>query len=344
MVTIKDIAKAAGVSFMTVSNVIHGNTKKVSKPTIDKINRIMLEMNYVPNMGARMLVKNHSKIIGVVTNILSDVSEGSYQSPFIAEVLGSIEREIQNQGYYMMLYSSDSAEKMETLITTWNVDGIITVGIDTKVCRKLGKITQVPAVYTDCYFKEDETFITVGTEDEAGVYTGVTHLLDKGHRRIAFISDTPNPLTDLEEGVGDYRKLGYKKALESAGIIYSEDNVFVGSNQKKEQEKVFDRLYGRLNEFTALVFCNDYYAIFAIDYLRHKGVKIPEDVSIIGFDDVDMARLSTPRLTTLRQGVSEKGKLAVGKLMAQIKNEPIDQISSRLPVELIQRESVKDIR
>ncbi len=340
MVTIKDIAREAGVSFTTVSNVIHGNTKKVSKDTIDKINRIMKEMNYVPNMGARMLVQNQSRIIGVVSNVLTDISKGNLHSPFAAEMLGAIEKEIQKQGYYMMLYATDVTEEIEGLITKWNVDGIITIGIDTPTCRKLGQLTSIPAVYTDCYFTEDEPYLNVGTEDEQGAYEAVCYLIRKGHRKIAYVSDTVYSGEGREEGVGDYRLKGYLRAMAEAGLPVEEDFVFTGNKRMIKKQELFDRIYNKRSNFSALAFCYDYYAIEMMDYLRHKGIRIPEDFSVIGFDDIDMSRLTAPQLTTMHQGVKEKGKLAVQQLIRRIQKEEIAEKSIRIPVTLVERESV----
>lgn len=342
MVTIKDIAKEAGVSFTTVSNVIHGNTKKVSQTTIDKINRIMKERNYVPNMGARMLVRNQSKIIGVISNILADSRRGGLHSPFTAEILGAVEKEIQKQGYYMMLYTADSMPEIESLITRWNVDGIITIGIDTPSCRILGGLTQVPAVYTDCYFREDEPYLNVGTEDEEGAYEAVKYLISKGHRDIGYVTDTLYPGNGEPEGVGDFRMRGYLRAMEEAGLPVKEELIFTGDKQVRRKQELFEDIYRKKSEFTALAFCYDYYAIEIMDALSHKGIRVPEDFSIIGFDDIDMARLTAPRLTTMRQGVAEKGKIAVRQLLRRIGKEEIQEKNIRLPVTLIERESVRE--
>ena len=344
MVTIKDIAKQAGVSFTTVSNVIHGNTKKVSKDTIDKINRIMKDMNYVPNMGARMLVQNQSRIIGVISNILTDVSKGNLHSPFTAKMLGAIEKEIQKQGYYMMLYATDVTEEIEGLITKWNVDGIITIGIDTPTCRKLGQLTRIPAVYTDCYFKENEPYLNVGTEDEQGTYEAVQYLIKKGHSKIAYVSDTVYKGEGREEGVGDFRLKGYQRAMEEAGLSVERDLIFVGDKQMKKKQELFEEIYNKKSDFTALAFCYDYYAIEMMDYLRHEGIRIPDNFSIVGFDDIDMSRLTAPRLTTMHQGVTEKGELAVRQLIRKINKEEIEQKCIRIPVTLMERESVSCLR
>lgn len=341
MVTIKDIAREAGVSFTTVSNVIHGNTKKVSQATIDKINRIMKEMNYVPNMGARMLVRSRSKIIGVISNILTDTSKGNLHSPFIAEILGAVEKEIQEQGYYMMLYASDQTEEIESLITRWNVDGIITIGIDTRTCRKLNALTGIPAVYTDCYFNENESCINVGTEDEQGSYEAVKYLIDKGHRKIGYVSDSVYSGNGQEEGVGDFRLRGYLRAMKEHGLPLDENIIFTGDKQMRRKEELFQEIYEKRGRFTAIAFCYDYYAIEMMDYMVHRGVQIPDEFSVIGFDDIDMARLTRPRLTTMRQGVKEKGRTAVLQLIRQINKEQGIEKTIRFPVSLIERESVK---
>lgn len=342
MVTIKDIAREAGVSFTTVSNVIHGNTKKVSQATIDKINKIMKEMNYVPNMGARMLVRNQSRIIGVISNVLADNKKGRIYSPFTAEILGAIEKEIQNQGYYMMLYTVDTMSEIETLITRWNVDGIITIGMDTASCRILGGMTEIPAVYTDCYFTEEEPYLNVGTEDEKGAYEAVRYLIKKGHREIGYVTDTIYDRNRRPEGVGDFRLKGFVKAMTEAGLPVREDLIFTGDKQVRKKQELFERIYRKQGEFTALAFCYDYYAIEMMDVFHHKGIRIPEDFSIIGFDDIDMARLTSPRLTTIHQGMSEKGKTAVQQLLRKIRGEEIKEKTIRLPVSLIERETVKN--
>ncbi|WP_162607578.1 LacI family DNA-binding transcriptional regulator [Lachnoclostridium sp. An181] len=344
MTTIKDIAKEAGVSFTTVSNVIHGNTKKVSKATIEKINRIMEEKNYVPNMGARMLVQNQSRIIGVISNVLSDAQKENLHSPFGAEILGAIEKEIQKLGYYMMLYATENTEEIEELISKWNVDGIITIGIETKVCRKLGKITKVPAVYTDCYFEEKEPYFNVGTKDEEGAYGAVRYLIGQGHTKIGYVADESYEEGKKDSGVGYFRYQGYLRAMKEAGIEPQKEWLFWGHKRMRNKEEMFEHIYRNLNSMTALAFCYDYYAIEAMDFLRHKGVKIPEDISVIGFDDIDMARLVTPRLTTMKQGVARKGQLAVEVLMNQIQKKKMEKKCVRLPVALVERESVKQLK
>lgn len=343
MVTIKDIAKEAGVSFTTVSNVIHGNTKRVSPATIAKIEKIMKDMHYVPNMGARMLVRNQSNIIGVIANDLTEPSREGIQSPFMAEILGTMEKEIRRNGYYMMLCFSDSTDEIEKLLHTWNVAGILTVSLGTEGSRQLGEKITVPAVFTDCYFRAEEEYCNVGTEDEQGAYEMTSYLLSLGHREILFVSDVDRKNGETACDAGIMRELGFVRAMKDAGIRDGERRIVSCGNTEEEKKELFERLMQRKSEITALVFCNDYFAVEGMDYFRHQGIRIPEDFSVTGFDDIDMARLTSPRLTTVHQGVSEKGRLAVKQLIARMEGKELAEKDIKLPVRLVIRESVQDI-
>lgn len=343
MATIKDIAREAGVSFTTVSNVIHGNTKRVSPATIEKIEKIMKEMHYVPNMGARMLVKHQSNIIGVIANDLTDPLGEGIQTPFMSEILGTMEKEIRRNGYYMMLCFSNSVEEIEKLLSTWNAAGIITVSMGTRVSRRLGEKIKVPAVFTDCYFREEETYCSVGTEDEEGAFEITSYLLSLGHRKILFVSDVDRSKTDDCCEVGRMRESGFVRAMAQAGIRDGEQRILFCRNTAGEKERLFEEIVRKKDEITALVFCNDYLAIEGMDYFRHHHIRIPQDFSITGFDDIEMSRLTSPRLTTVHQGVSEKGRRAVQNLISLIQKKQISGKSVRLPVNLVIRESAQKI-
>lgn len=340
MTTIKDIAREAGVSFTTVSNVIHGNTKKVSPATVEKIQKIMDERNYVPNMGARMLVGNSSKIIGVIANILTDPSLEGTQTPFMAEILGSIEKEIRKNGYYMMLCFSNSASEIKRLMSTWNVDGVITVSLGTEVSRRLARLMKIPVVCTDCYFRPEEPYYNVGTLDEEGGYLVTKYLIEKGHRRFAVVTDFPYDHKSYEHSCGKKRVEGFFRALEEAKIPGKDSVVYSGHVSYEKQLLAFERLYKNLDKYTAAVFLNDYLAFEGMDYLRQKGVEIPKDLSVVGFDDIDMARFAYPRLTTIHQGVGEKGRTTVQQLMALLHKDASVEKNIQLSVKLIERDSV----
>lgn len=343
MVTIKDIARAADVSAMTVSNVIHGRTKKVSKETREKIERIMDEMQYVPNMGARMLVQNHSKLIGVICNIMTDSGGETMYGPFVSEILGEIEKEVKNRGYYMIFCTSSSEKEIRNLIRTWNVDGILTIGLPTEICRSLGKEIRMPAVFTDCYFDEDEPFCNVGSEDEEGTYTAAKYLIGKGHKRIAYVTDGPYDEKGNSTGVAKKRLQGFQRAVQEAFLPFGREHVYRGSIKEDQQLQMLQSLAGHIFDYTAVVFCRDYYAIEAMDYFRHHGIWIPKDISVIGCDDISMAKLAYPRLTTVRQGVREKGRKAAELLFEALEHGEGKKADIRMPVKLIERETVREL-
>lgn len=330
MTTIKDIAKAAGVSVTTISNVIHGNVGRVSPATIEKIQQIMKEMHYIPNMGARMLVRNQSKIIGVIIHGYREAKDGTFHSPFTAEIIGAMEREIRLSGYYMMLYASDSPEEIKNLVANWNVDGIITVGLGMDFCDLLKEWLQIPVVFTDCFFHEKQ-YVNVGTEDEEGGYLAANYLLEHGHRRIGFATEHRITEREADRCADGLRLHGFRRACMEKGLMWSEQMVVFGEDLE------------RLRNFTGIVVSSDYYALALMDMLRHRGVKIPEELSIIGFDDILMSHFSSPRLTTIHQGVPEKGILAVQQLLRQIRGEIVEEKDIRLPVRIVERESVKTL-
>lgn len=330
MATIKDIAKAAGVSVTTVSNVIHGNAGRVSRATIEKIQQIMKEMNYIPNMGARMLVRNQSKIIGVIIHGYQEEKDGTFHSPFTAEIIGAMEREIRLNGYYMMLHASDSPEEIKNLVANWNVDGIITVGLGMDFCDPLKEWLQIPVVFTDCFFHEKQ-YVNVGTEDEEGGYLAAKYLLEHGHSRIGFVTERQITEQEADRCADGLRLQGFRRACAEKGLGWSEKMVVCGEDLE------------RLRMFTGIAVSSDYYALALMDMLRHSGIKIPEELSVVGFDDILMSHFSSPRLTTVHQGVPEKGILAVQKLLQQLRGETIEEKDLRLPVRLIERESVQTL-
>lgn len=338
MITIKDIAREAGVSVTTVSNVIHNKTKKVSQNTIDRINRIIKERNYIPNMGARMLVQHSSRIIGVIASVLTDPDSGYLYTPFVSTMIGAIQEEVQRQGYYMMLYASHSSEEICSMAMQWNVAGIITVGVYIDVCKKLSQSITVPTVFTDTYFDAYEKHVNIGTQDEEGMYQAVKYLVQRGHKRIGYVIDHNHD----GKNVGGFRYAGYCRALKEAGLEINPQWIFKAEIGVKSKPERFEEIYQASKSLSALAVCYDYYALDLMGYLLDRGVDIPGDLSVISFDDIEYDAFSRPGLTTMRQNVQEKGALAVTQLLKLIGNQPIETRCIRLPVTLVERKSVRD--
>lgn len=338
MATIKDIADKAGVSTATVSNVIKGKKGKVSEKTIEKIEKIIEELNYVPSMGARILSEKRSKIIGVICNFMN-VTDNSLKDPFTAELLGVIESEIRKNKYYMMLYASNKPEEIKKLISTWSVDGLIFAGINEKTYNSLIKISKKPIVVIDGYYKNKD-FYNVGTNDEEGGYIITKYLLDKGHKNIIFADETNRKGTIIKTVDGERLK-GFKRALKEMGIEYTTENhIYIDTfNKQKSVDKILEH-----KNITAVVCASDNIAFEVINCLKNRNIKIPEDISVTGFDNVYLSNLSSPTLTTINQNINEKGCKAVNMLIDIIEEKSIKNNNIRISVDIKERNSVKNIK
>lgn len=339
MPTIKEIADIAGVSPSTVSNVINGHTNKMKPDTLEKVQRILKEKKYVSNMGGRLLAKNGSRLIAMIMTFTRREEKNAVQDPFFSELIGALEREIRKLGYFMILYTSSSAEESLRMVESWNVEGIILQGCAPWDCAAYMENTNVPLVFIDTYCGESgDKFVNVGLEDERGGELVAEHLIAQGHRRVAFLLDEPNPF-----GVDVERLKGFMHVMERHGVPFSREEDFrVFSYRKKERELFFQEFAkNHFEEYTALFFTSDFYAAEAVNTFRDIGVSVPEQISVCGFDDNIFATACRPMLTTVRQNVTDKAKLAVKRLMQMIKNEPIGETDTKLPVELVARDSVK---
>lgn len=340
MITIKEIAQKAGVSPTTVSNVLNGNLGKVSAKTREKVEVILREENYTPNMGAHILATKNSRIIGVIIYLEPRRNETPLEDPFFAAILGAIEVELRHHGYYMMLHSTCDKIEMLKLCSSWKLTGLILIGIPGSVMDDLKCKIQSPAVFIDSSVPEgEEESLSIGLEDRKGGFEIASYLMSMGHRKIVFLA---NQTLDSES---DYNRfLGCREAFGREGYNLDEENFIFLSNKQSERFELYRRFSRRPFTHTALAFSADYYAVEAILFLQDKGVAIPEDLSVTGFDDNLYARIINPRLTTVRQDVSKKGRLAVDLLVAVINGNPPDQKKIRLPVELVVRDSVAPVK
>lgn len=337
MIRIKDIAKQAGVSPTTVSNVIHGNYNKVSKKTVERIEKLLAETEYVPSMGAMMLAGGSSRIIGVLVGEPEGEKHGREGYAFSNVLIRAIESEIYRKNYYMLLHFTLNAEEGIQFSATWNVEGLITIGLDAKSNTMLQVKGKAPVVSIDTYYEKPE-IANVGLDDFGGGYLMTEYLLDCGHRKIGFVADNDVGV-DHERWRGVYH--AYEKKLgDTAGV-----RQIVIPGERTERENYYRKYLMQLaKEEDALFFASDYYAAEAVVRLRDLGFYVPKDISVAGFDDSESARLCRPRLTTMHQDIAGKGEYAVKKLFQLIYGEPNISVSDQLPVSLIVRDSVKNMQ
>ena len=336
MVKLKDIASEAGVSITTVSNVIHNKKSRVSPDLVSRIWEIIEREHYVPSMSARSLANERSSIIGVITHITPQNTGSTMGDPFLSTFIGGIEKSIRSEGYYLMMRAVEDAMDLSALSRSWSLSGLILAGMFQDNFFRTIKELGVPFVLIDSYI-DDPGACCIGLEDEKGGYIAAKHLLEKGHRAIAFASPSIR-----EGGVIDKRLNGYKLALQEYGVPFEKSMIFTQEITVDEGIKLGRRLALR-KDITGIVASADILAAGIMAGLGESGVKVPDDKSIIGFDDNYISRLTLPGLTTIHQDAEQKGVLATDMILKLIRNEAIEQRNIVLPVSLVERGSVKQI-
>lgn len=336
MVTLKDIAEMAGVSTATVSYVLNGRFDKVSEKTLQRIQRIIQETNYSPSMSARTLANKSSNIIGIINHAVSSKAGSFINDPFHSTFISGMEQIIRESGYFMMLRTVEDPSTLRALIANWNLQGIILTGLFqdefyAELCSQ-----SIPFVLIDSYINDPRVY-NVGLEDRQGAYIATRYLLEKGHRSIAFACP------DIRRnGVVEERLMGYQRALGEFGVPYDRDKVFVQEITVEQGIALGESLSER-NDITAVFASADILAAGIMAGLCNKGVRVPEDKSVIGFDDVFFSMLTSPKLTTIHQDADKKGLLAAEMILDLILGREMEEKQVILPVRLVERESVRSL-
>ncbi len=334
MIRLQDIADMVGVSRTTVSNVIHGNTKRVSKQTIDKISAILDEQGYVPNMGSMILTKNVSRIIGFVLGFDETHGFNAMQDSFVGEFVGALHKAADMHGYYVMLIDGKENEKVVNIASRWNIDGLIALGYSGETYYELKKKLNKPVILIDTYSDEEPEYMNVGIDDYSGGYQIGSYLLECGFDKALFLAETQMD--------SDYfRWLGFKKAMESKGSFCPKSRYLLIPQAYRLRVHMYEQQLERFLQAGALAFSSDYDAIEMMNFLYDKNIRIPDDISITGFDDNMYATMIHPKLTTIHQDVSRKAYVAMERLLKVIQNEPVLTRNTKLPVQLVVRDSVR---
>ncbi len=334
---IKDIAEKACVSTATVSNVINGNYHKVSQSTVEKVRKIIDEIGYSPSATARSLASKKSKIIGVVVSNIGD-HDNFFTNPHYAHLLALLEKHIRDEGYYMMLRCVDRCKQIIPLFSSWNVDGMIFFGTVHSDVEEVKNSIRVPAVFIDTYAQADN-ISNVGIDDFKGGYLSAKHLIDMGHREIAFAGPgIHNP------GVTGQRFQGFMQACKEAGVTMPEDHLFDTMSIYESGVETGKWVARSWISFTAVAAMSDIAAIGIMEGLRLEGKRIPEDVSVIGFDNLLECQYSYPKLTTVSQNTEQKAQTVSRILFQQIRGEEPEEHQIKNDVTIVSRQSVRDLR
>jgi DNA-binding LacI/PurR family transcriptional regulator len=338
-ITIRDVSERAGVSTAAVSYVLNGRMGKVSPETVLKVRRAAEDLNYIPDFSARSLVNNKSKLIGVVIPQTEDRKQLLLQNPFYSELICGIEGRLREFGYHMILSGVEKGEGYLDTSLQRNLDGAIIMGIYQESFYEDLKKARMPIVLVDSYIY-DSHFHVVGIDDELGGYLATKHFIDNGHVNIALVTGLIR-----KDGVVEKRFLGYKRALKEAGLFYHPDHVFEHSVTYEYGQEAGRSITAKYPEITAVFATSDLVAMGVMRGLRDGGKEVPDHVSVIGFDDITIASMCTPPLTTIMQDTIARGITAADRLLSAIKNEgkEVPAQPTIMPLKLIIRDSVRKL-
>lgn len=336
-ITIKEIADLAGVSIATVSNVFN-NKGRVSKDTRRLVLEIIEKHNYTPNLSARSLKNKKSHLISV---ILPHLRSGELQdSPFFWQIISAIELGAHGEKFHIILTGSPNSEDLDS-IQGRNLDGMIAIGIHedsdlfSELCRR-----NIPCVFIDCHIT-DRAVYQVTSNDELGGYLGTKYLASLNHKRIILVSGIKDKAEE-SQGVYYQRWLGYKQALEEVGIEYDPSLVIGGAGTAAGGYYAAQEILEKITDETAIFALSDIGAMGLVRGLTELGISVPEQVSVMGYDDIFHASYMFPSLTTIKQNIYLKGQQAINLLLKQIKGEDIATKQIMLPVELVVRNSTRN--
>lgn len=337
-VTIQDVAKQSGVSITTVSRVINKNYP-VKESTRIKVEKAIKELNFTPNMLARGLIRNKTYTIGVIVPSIANL--------FFPTVVKGIEHYMKDHGYTILLSDTEGDYKEEQKIITTllerQVDGIIIIDPrnDNMKSGYLENMTdKIPLVVINGYSKGIKCHFVLN-DQEMGTYDALNYLLECGHKNIAFLRGKDSYSYDLKEQV-------YYDTHENNNMIINGENILVIEDGNSIQtadmsmEMVMERLQSKKPP-TAIFACNDTMAVGAMNGIKKLGLRIPEDVSVIGYDNTMISQLTEPKLTTVDQNMYELGQKAARRLKDIMGNKDEGFMRIVLETSLIKRDTVTTI-
>lgn len=334
-ITIKDIAKALGLSAAAVSKALN-DKDDISLEIKEKVKEKAKEMNYQKNETAARLVSNKSFTIGVFLFARDKIKmEESSAFKFIEVYLNKV----KSLGYDVLLFSIDDDNDINNSILKLclerNVEGVIIIGANQNQ-NSIKEIIDypIPTVFVEAKITGNMT-ANISFNDENGIEKSITYLVQNGHKKIAFIRG------DLRTDVSRTRFLTYVNLI-SQIFEYKDKLVFQGDFSLESGFEVAKKIFELEDKPTAIVSSGDLMAIGLIKGLQEQGIKVPEDISVIGYDGFEIGKYMNPPLTTIKQDFLRMANRTVELLFEMIENKKIVD-SERLEVELIKRESVKDI-
>ncbi|MCQ6559461.1 LacI family DNA-binding transcriptional regulator [Paenibacillus mendelii] len=307
-VKIKDVAERAGVSVTTVSRVLNGE-KYVKDELKERVNQAIAELGYSPSQIARSLVRKKTNLIGVIVPDLT--------SSFYSTILSSIEETASSNDYNLLVCNIiediDKETKYLNVFKEMRVEGIIIMHekINPEIRNFINTI-QTPVVFSSVK-PADQNFISVIIDDYKGAYDATAYLIKLGHERIGFIGGDMRDVTS-----GQNRYTGYRNALSDHGVKMIYELIRFGDYKVNSGYQLMGELLDGLNPPTAIFAVSDDMALGAMNCIHDRGLKVPDDISVIGFDGSQLTELVRPRLTSMEQPIHDMGRVTVETIMKLI--------------------------
>lgn len=331
-VTIKDVAKAAGVSVATVSRVLNSSAT-VSAAATEQVNNAIKELGYSPNFLGRNLRKCETNVILAIIP--------STEHTFYSDIIRGMQAAASENGYDILLSTSNSDYNIEmrmlNMLFNRTVDAAILLGtqLDADTLNDLNNKFYIALC---CERVENADVLTISVDDELGAYSAVKNLISFGHKKIAMVSTAGKALSSVD------REKGYIRALKENNIPINEKYIFRGEYDFEYGQEAFDYFMSLPEPPTAIFCISDLLAVGAIKEALLKGYKIGEDISVCGFDNIQLSGMYTPGITTVEQPCYEIGKTVVNELIYNLSHAKKHSRHIKLTTTLIQRESVQKIK
>lgn len=328
MATMKDIARIAGVSTSTVSHVIN-NSRYVSEEMREKIMAVVRDLDYQPSALARSFKLKETKTIGMLVT--------ASNNPFFAEIVAAVERYCSRQNYQLILANTEGdqarLQKSLQMLLQKQVDGLLLMCSDTHLSEQIELSLNIPAVIMD-WWPTELNADKIVENSEFGGYLATKTLIQHGHHEIAIITG------NLQKPLALNRLNGYKKAMAEAGFVVREEWIIESHFNFQGGIEGMEKLF-RLDKCPTAVFaCSDSIAIGVYQTAWRHGLRIPQDISVIGYDNIALAEFLSPPLSTIHQPKNRLGKLAVETLLERIKNPQKSYRTFQLEPTLMRRESI----
>ncbi len=325
-VRISDIAEELGLSTATVSNVLHGKTRKISDETVKRVQALLEERQYIPSMAGILLAQNASRIIGVVINNHEKYESHALEDFFIASSLNDLLTEIEKNGQFMMVKKTTRMDEIIRFASMWNMDGMVLMGFCQRDYMYLRNHMRIPFVVYDGYCDQTERICNITIDNYSGGFQVGTCFREKGHKRALCISDN-EICTDKERYDGFCEGFGKENA-----------HFMLIPMQKSERKKFYLEHLEKIRSYSAIFVVSDYYAVELMAFLEEQGVAVPGEIAVAGFDDTPICSLVSPTLTSVRQDVALRARIAIEKL-GELRDKKKIENTIMLPVTLVERGS-----